>query len=108
MGPERGPRLGCPSLLEDTADKRLSYVGTFVGSVTSFSFVVSLKVGCEGRAGPGSRVSIGGGSFVVTNGISGATGGAGASGGSSNLTCGGGAATATGLGGSGGYIVRTT
>jgi hypothetical protein len=75
-----GPRLGTPSLLEDTADKRLSYVGTFVGRVTtSLSFAGSLKAGADVRAGPGSRVSTGGGSFVVTRGISGATGGAGAS-----------------------------
>lgn len=72
-----GPRLGTPSLLEDTADKRLSYVGTFVGRVTaSLSFAGSLKAGTDVRAGPGSRVSTGGGSFVVTRGISGATGSA--------------------------------
>jgi hypothetical protein len=69
-----GPRLENPSLLEETADRRLSYVGTFVGGTTSFSLAASLKVGCEGLEGPGSRVSTGGGSLVVTNGISGAIG----------------------------------
>jgi hypothetical protein len=73
--------LDCPSLLEDTADRRLSYVGTFADCVISLFLGASLKVGTVGRAGPGSRVSIGGGNFVVTKGISGATG-------SSNLTFG--------------------
>jgi len=44
---------------------------------TSFSLGASLKVGATGRAGPGSRVSTGGGSLVVTSGISGAIGGGG-------------------------------
>ena len=72
-----GPRLGCPSLLAVTDDKRLSYVGTLTDCFTSFSLGASLKVGAVGRDGPGSRVSTGGGSLVVTSGISGATGGGG-------------------------------
>jgi hypothetical protein len=85
-----GPRLGCPSLPAETADKRLSYVGTLADCVLT-SWGGSLKVGAEGRAGPGSRVSNGGGSFVVTRGMSGACGGAGAS-----TTGGGGAITTEG------------
>jgi hypothetical protein len=100
-----GPRLGTPSLLEETADKRLSYVGTFVGRVTvSLSFAGSLKAGADVRAGPGSRVSTGGGSFVVTRGISGATGGASATGSAKRTT---GTGVGTGFGW-GGYICRTT
>jgi hypothetical protein len=98
-----GPRLDCPSLPAETADKRLSYVGTLADCVLT-SWGGSLKVGAEGRAGPGSRVSTGGGSLVVTNGISGAWGG-------TSIGIGAGIGTGAGDGGGaggGGYRVFTT